>query len=114
MDRDTLDFVVVGGIGVALLLYLAGAILNDLGLFPSYANAPRSDSPVLYMWYMLAFCLLLFLPVGFFLEKHMMQHQPAKRNRHTIPIPSNDTSVKGRIWRPVDHDEENHSRSEHT
>jgi hypothetical protein len=114
MDRDTLNFVVVGGIGVALVLYLAGAILNDLGLFPFYANAPRSDSPMLYVLYMLAFCLLLFLPAGFFLEKHMMHHQPAKRNRRTIPIPSNDSSIKGWIWRSVDRDEENHTRSEHT
>jgi hypothetical protein len=113
MERDTLDFVVVGGIGVALLLYLAGAILNDLGLFPFYTNAPKSDSPILYML-TLACCLLLFLPVGFFLEKHMMHHQPPKPNRHTIPIPSNDSSIKGGIWRSVDHDEENHARSEHT
>jgi hypothetical protein len=111
MDRDKLDFVIVGGIGVALAVYLAAAILNDLGLFPFYIDAPRSDSFMLYML-TLACCLLLFLPVGFFLEKHMMRYRPAKRNWHTIRIPSNDHSVSAGISRVADHDEENHARSQ--
>jgi hypothetical protein len=113
MDRDQLDFVIVGGIGVVLLLYLAGAILNDLGLFPFYVNSSRSDSPSLYVL-TLACCLLVFLPLGFFLERRMMRHQSTKRDWHAIPIPSRERPVRAVIWRSVEHDEENHARSEHT
>jgi hypothetical protein len=112
VDRDTLDFVAVGGIGVVLLLYLAGAILNDLGLFPFYIDNLRSDSPTLYML-TLACCLLLFLPLGFFLERRMMRHQSTKRNWHEIPIPSREKPVRAEFSRPVDYDDENHARSEH-
>ena len=113
MDRDTLDFVVVGGIGVVLLLYLAGAILNDLGLFPFYIDNLRSDSPTLYVL-TLACCLLVFLPLGFFLERRMMRHQSTGRNWRTIPILSQEKPVRAEFSRPVDHDEDNHARSEHT
>ena len=113
MDRDQLDFIIVGTIGVALVLYLAAAILNDLGLFPFYIENLRSDSPTLYML-TLACCLLIFLPLGFFLERRMMRYQSTRRNWHTIPIPSQEKPVRAEIWRPVDQDEENHTRSEHT
>lgn len=106
MDRDQLDFVIVGSIGVALVLYLAAAILNDLGLFPFYINVPRSESPMFYMLG-LACCLLLFLPVGFFLEKHMKHYRPARANWYTIPIRSNDDSIRNGILRVADYDEEN-------
>jgi O-antigen/teichoic acid export membrane protein len=102
MDRDKLDFVLVGSVGVALVLYLAAAILNDLGLFPFYIENLRSDSPTLYML-ALACCLLVFLPLGFFLERRMMRYQSTKRNWHEIPIPSRE--------KPVRADEENHARS---
>jgi hypothetical protein len=113
MDRDQLDFVIVGSIGVALVFYLAVAILNDLGLFPFYVNTSRSDSPSLYVL-TLACCLLVFLPLGFFLERRMMRYQSTKRNWHEIPIPSRGKPVRAEFSRPVDHDEENHARSEHT
>ena len=109
MDRDTLDFVLVGSIGVALVLCLAAAILNDLGLISFYLNAPKSNSAAQYML-ALACCLLLFLPFGLFLEKQMIRHHPAKRNWHTMHIPSQNRSVRVGIWQ-IDHDEEKRARS---
>jgi hypothetical protein len=113
MDRDQLDFAIVGSIGVALVFYLVAAILNDLGLFPFYIDTPRSESPTLYML-SLACCLLVFFPVGFFLERRMMRYHSTKRNWHEIPIPSRERPVRAGIWRSVEHDEENHARSEGT
>ena len=113
MDRDQLDFAIVGSIGLALVFYLAVAILNDLGLFPFYVDTSRPDSPSLYVL-TLACCLLVFLPLGFFLERRMMRYQSTKRNWHEIPIPSRERPVRAGIWRSVEHDEENHARSERT
>ena len=113
MDRDKLDFVLVGSVGVALALYLAAAILNDLGLFPFYIENLRSDSPTLYVL-TLACCLLVFLPLGFFLERRMMRYQSTKRDWHAIPIPSRERPVRAEIGRSAEHDEENHAHSEHT
>jgi len=111
MDRDKLDFVLVGSVGVALALYLAAAILNDLGLFPFYIDTPRSDSPTLYML-TLACGLLLLLPLGFFLERQIMRCQSARRNWRTISIPSQDRSVRIGISQVIDNDEENRVRSQ--
>jgi len=112
MDRDQLDFAIVGSIGLALVFYLAVAILNDLGLFLFYVDTSRSDSPSLYLL-TLACCLLVFLPLGFFLERRMIRHQSIKRNWREIPVPSRERPVRARIWGLVEHDEENHARSEH-
>jgi len=113
VDRDKLDFVLVGSVGVALALYLAVAILNDLGLFPFYIENLSSDSPTQYAL-ALACCLLIFLPLGFFLERRMMRYQSTRRNWRTIPIPSQEKPVRVGIWRSVERDEENDARLEHT
>jgi len=112
MDRDQLDFAIVGSIGLALVFYLAVAILNDLGLFPFYVDTSRSDSPSLYVL-TLACCLLVFLPLVFFLERRMMHHQSIKRNSREIPVPYRERPARAEIWRSVEHYEENHARSEH-
>ena len=59
MDRDKLDFVIVGGIGVALLIYLVAAILRDLGLFrsvPFYFGLPSESSMVFLSVLSVAHC----------------------------------------------------------
>lgn len=112
MKRDDLDFVLVGSIGAALCLYLFGAILNDLGLFPFYVDTPRADSATAFMLG-LAGCLLLFLPVAFFLEKYMMRIQQAKKDPYVI-LRYHDELPKAQVWRAVDsrdRDEENRARS---
>jgi hypothetical protein len=107
MDRDKLDFVIVGGIGVAVLVCLVAAILRDLGLrIPFYVDI-RPDSPTVFL-VILGCGLLLFLPVGFYLENHMMGRQSARR-----PFPSRSPSSR-QVWRAVnskDHNEANHVRS---
>jgi hypothetical protein len=102
MDRDTLDFVIVGGIGVAVLICLVAAILRDLGFrVPFYVNIPP-DTPTVFV--VITCGLLFFLPIGFYLEKHMTARQSARP-----ASPSRFPSSK-QVWRTVDskdHDEEN-------
>jgi len=107
MDRDRLDFVIVGGIGVAVLICLVGAILRDLGFrLPFYVDI-RPDDPTVFL-VVLGCGLLLFLPIGFYLEKHMADRQSARR-----ASPSRFPSSR-HVWRKVDsrdHDEANRVRS---
>jgi hypothetical protein len=112
MKRDDLDFVLVGSIGAALALYLFGAILNDFGLFPFYIDTPRAESATAFLLG-LAGCLLLFLPVAFFLEKHMMRIQQANKDPYVV-LRHQDEFPKAQVWRavdPRDRDEENRARS---
>jgi hypothetical protein len=107
MDRDKLDFVIVGGIGVAVLVCLLAAILHDLGFrFPFYVDVPP-DSPTVFLL-VLACGLLLFLPIGFYLEKHMTRRQSAK------PASPSSSPSSTQVWRAVDskdRDEANRARS---
>ncbi len=100
MKRDDLDFVLVGSIGAALALYLFGAILNDFGLFPFYIDTPRADSATPFLLG-LAGCLLLFLPVAFFLEKYMMRTQQAKKDPYVV-LRHQDELPKTQVWHAVD------------
>jgi hypothetical protein len=114
MDRDKSDFVIVGGFGLALLIYLVVAILRDLGVFrsiPFYFSLP-SESFMVFLW-VLGLASLLFLPIGFYLEKQMVRHQSARRVWHTVSIPSGGRPVKIGIWQ-VDQDEKNRNGSEDT
>ncbi len=107
-----MDFVLVGSIGAALALYLFGAILNDFGLFPFYIDTPRAESATTFLLG-LAGCLLLFLPVALFLEKHMMRIQQAKKDPYVV-LRHQDEFPKAQVWRAVDsrnRDEENNARS---
>jgi uncharacterized membrane protein len=115
MDRDRLDFVIVGGIGVVVLIYLVAAILHDLGLFrsiPFYLSL-QSDSFMVILW-ILALGSVLFLPIAFYVERRIMHYPRAKRNWHKISIPFQNRAVRIGIRRPVDYDEEDRPRSEHT
>lgn len=111
MDRDKLDFVIVGGIGVAVLIYLVAAILRDLGLFrsiPFYFRLPP-ESPLVFLW-VLGLGSVLFLPIGFYLEKQMVRCRSARWTWHTVSVPPERKSVKIGIWQ-VDQDEENRTGS---
>jgi hypothetical protein len=111
MDRDKLDFVIVGGIGVALLIYLVAAILRDLGLFrsiPFYFNLP-SESFMVFLW-VLGLASVLFLPIAFYLEKPKVRRRSARRIWHRVSIASGGRPVKIGIWQ-VDQDEENRNGS---
>jgi hypothetical protein len=107
MDRDKLDFVIVGGIGAAVLVCLLAAILRDLGFrIPFYADVPPDSLTVFLV--ILACGLLLFLPIGFYLERHTTGRQSARR-----AYPSRSPASR-QVWRAVDskdHDEENRIRS---
>jgi len=112
MKRDDFDFVLVGSIGAALALYLFAAILNDFGLFPFYIDTPRTESATPFLLG-LAGCLLLFLPVAFFLEKHMIRSQQAKKDPHIV-LRHQDEFPRTQVWHavdPRDRDEENRARS---
>jgi len=114
MDRDKLDFVIVGGIGVAVLMCLVAAILRDLGLFrsiPFYFSLP-SESFMVFLW-VLGLASVLFIPIGFYLQKQVAIHQSARRIWRTASIPSQDRSVKIRSWY-VGQDEKNRTSSEDT
>jgi hypothetical protein len=107
MDRDKLDFVIVGGIGVAVLVCLVAAILRDLGLRISFYVDVRPDSPTVFL-VVLGCGLLLFLPVGFYLERHMTRRQSAK------PASPSRSPSSRQVWRAVDskdRDEANRVRS---
>jgi hypothetical protein len=97
MDRDALDFVIVGGIGAGVLICLVAAILRDLGLFrsiPFYVDI-WPDTPTMFL-VVLGCGLLLFLPIGFYLQKHMTGRQSARR-----ASPSRFPSSM-QVWREVD------------
>jgi hypothetical protein len=91
MDRDKLDFVIVGGIGVAVLICLAAAILRDLGFrVPFYVSIPPDTLTVFLV--VLACGLLVFLPIGFYLEKHMTVRQSARQSSQS----------SRQVWRKLD------------
>jgi uncharacterized membrane protein len=111
MDRDKLDFVIVGGIGVAVLIYLVAAILHDLGLFrsiPFYFSLP-SEGFIVFLW-VLGVASVLLLPIAFYLEKPKAKRQSARRTWRTVSIPSRIGHLKIGIWQ-VAQDEENHTGS---
>jgi hypothetical protein len=111
MERDKLDFVIVGGIAVALLIYLVAAILHDLGLLRSipFRLSLPSESLVLFLW-LLGLASVLFLPIAFYLEKPKVRRRSARRTWRTISIPPGGGPVKIRSWQ-VDQDKENRTGS---
>ena len=114
MDRDKLDFVIVGGIGVAVLICLVAAILRDLGLFrsiPFYFSLPSESFMVFLL--VLGLASVLFLPIAFYLEKQMVRHQLVTRIWDTVSIPPDGRPVKTGIWQ-VDQDEEDRAGSNDT
>jgi hypothetical protein len=114
MDRDQLDFVIVGGIGVAVLICLVAAILRDLGLFrsiPFYFSLP-SESFMVFVW-VLGLASVLFLPIGFYLEKSKVGHQSARRGLHAVSNRPGRRPVRIGIWQ-VDQDEQTRTGSNDT
>jgi hypothetical protein len=108
-DGDQLDFV-VGGIGVALLIYLVAAILRNLGIFSSipfyFRLAP--ESLLVFLW-VLGLASVLLLPIGFYFERKMVGCS-ASRTWHTFSVRPGGRYVKVGAWQ-VRQDKENRNDS---
>jgi hypothetical protein len=98
-NRDHLDFIIVGGIGVGVLIYLVAAIPRDLGLFssiPFYFRLPP-ETLLVFLW-VLGLASVLLLPIGFYLERKMVGCRSARRTWHTFSVRPGRRSVKVGTW----------------
>ena len=77
--------------------------LADLRSFPFYVSvpAPGSNSAPLFL-FVLAGCLVAFLPCAFLLEKRMVRYQSLKRDWFLVLDPVQRKFIRVGVWHRVD------------